>query len=104
MKSESYACRILLGVLSMCLACVEVVRPSFVNGNSLFVSNGTHIIRIDRTSRIRKIIYVEPEGRIIGLAADIEDNLLFWSDIGKRKAIFKSRLDGTRVQIILTGM
>ena len=33
MNWESYACRFVLGVLlTVCLACVGVVRPSFVDG------------------------------------------------------------------------
>ena len=40
----------------------------------------------------------------MGLAADIDDGVLFWSDISQQyRAIYKSWIDGTSIQIIITG-
>ncbi|KAK7497721.1 hypothetical protein BaRGS_00011116, partial [Batillaria attramentaria] len=42
-------------------------------------------------------------GRIVGLAADVDDGILFWSDISEQyRAIYKSWTDGSSIQIIIT--
>ncbi|XP_048254821.1 uncharacterized protein LOC124138972 isoform X1 [Haliotis rufescens] len=72
------------------------------NGNFLYVSNGTHIIKINRLNGHKASVFFQHDGRIIGLAADIDDGWLFWSDISsRRKSIYRSRLDGTDVTVIL---
>ncbi|PVD21302.1 hypothetical protein C0Q70_19474 [Pomacea canaliculata] len=71
----------------------------------LFVTNGTDVLRIDKETKTHESLYHQPGGRIVGLAADTDDGVLFWSDISEQyRAIYKSWTDGNGVQIIITGV
>lgn len=55
-------------------------------------------------SVITQILHFQRGGRIVGLATDIYEELLFWSDTGpSHGAIFSSKLDGNDVTMIVTG-
>ncbi|KAK7115082.1 very low-density lipoprotein receptor-like [Littorina saxatilis] len=72
-------------------------------GSELFVSNGTDVLKFDRETKTYQSLYHQHGGRIVGLAADIDDGILFWSDVSQQyRAIYKSWIDGSSIQIIIT--
>nr|KAG5707173.1 hypothetical protein BaRGS_017857 [Batillaria attramentaria] len=76
---------------------------TYTDGNSLFVSNGTDVLRFDRETKLYESLFHQHGGRIVGLAADVDDGILFWSDISEQyRAIYKSWTDGSSIQIIIT--
>lgn len=84
------------------LILLAIFFVNFTSGSTVYVSNGTNILKIKSGHSGKEIIFSQPEGRIVGLAADIQDGYLFWSDVSKNKrGIYRSRLNGKHVRLIL---
>ncbi|BFZ13036.1 hypothetical protein BsWGS_16075 [Bradybaena similaris] len=58
-----------------------------------------------RNDKQYETIYFQRGSKIVGLAVDIDAEQLFWSDTGPmHRAIFTSRLDGSDVNMIVSGV
>ena len=51
------------------------------------------------------VVYLQGLGRAVGLAVDVREGLVFWSEITPgQESIWKAELSGTRARPIITGM
>ncbi|KAI8790085.1 low-density lipoprotein receptor-related protein 6, partial [Biomphalaria glabrata] len=83
-----------LWMASMCLGQSKLYGGS----GQLYVSNGSHILRMYRQGVLYESVVHQPGGKIVGLAVDTDKELLFWSntDVNVR-SIWRARLNGSDV-------
>ncbi|XP_069113207.1 low-density lipoprotein receptor-related protein 5-like [Argopecten irradians] len=71
------------------------------NGAVFFISNGTSILKFDSRSKAVGVVYTKPLAKIIGLAVDTTDNVLFWSDISAdHRGLYTSDLEGQGARLL----
>ncbi|KAK3086791.1 hypothetical protein FSP39_023544 [Pinctada imbricata] len=90
--------------LSLCAHYLSNLRyiAGQITGSEILVSNGSAILRVDIRTKTKSVVIFKPFARIIGVAADLEDDWLFWSDVGTDyRGLYKSRINGSEQQILV---
>lgn len=99
---EAYVCVCSPGFRGDGGTCSPVVRE----GNFLIYAQGSKIMRVTSEARRgdygQQLVYI-PGQLAVGVATDCLNADLYWTDAA-RGAILRSRMDGTNVQTIITGL
>lgn len=80
-----------------------VVRYSHGSKPNIYVSNGSHIVSYTKEDSRVQAVLGQRDYRIVGLAVDISNELLFWSDISsEHRGIYRSDLNGNNISKIVS--